>query len=472
MKKLFSIFIFIFLLSTYSKAQEGYRLEFEIKGLENADMVLAFYYGDMTYTKGSAKADGNGKVVFEGDEPLDKGIYILVLDSVKRKLFDFVVYTDQNFKISSDMENLYRGMQVEGDKDNEIYLKHLFFNADQAEKAEPYTQILQDSSSTDEEIRAAREQLRKINEDVVDYQLNLINEYPETLIGKIVKARREPTGSKDPAYKTDTTYQYYYFKQHYWDNIDLDEDALLRLPVNLISDKINQYFDQILVQDPDTLIYEIDRVLGLAKSNQEVYKFFTWSLTSKFFNPKIMGLDKVLVHISDKYFSSGEMDFWANEQLKENVIERASQLRLSMIGNKAPNLVMQDISKQPKSLYEIKNKYTVIYFYDPDCGHCKVETPKLVDFVKETQFDVQVYSVCADTSLVKMEKYITEMGLEKWVNVNGPRSYVGSYQDLYDAFQTPTIYILNEKKEIIAKKLPADQLEDFLTRYSAIRRED
>ena len=116
-------------------------------------------------------------------------------------------------------------------------------------------------------------------------------------------------------------------------------------------------------------------------------------------------------------------------------------------------------------MYDIVNKYTILYFYDPDCGHCKVETPKLVDFAKNTSIDLQVYTICADTSMVKMNEYVSDMGMGKFVNVNGPRSYVGHYQDLYDAFQTPTLYILNDKKEIIAKKLPADMLEEFLGNY-------
>ena len=177
-----------------------------------------------------------------------------------------------------------------------------------------------------------------------------------------------------------------------------------------------------------------------------------------------MGLDEVFIHLYDTYFESGEMDFWANESLKKNLKERADQLRKSLVGKTAPNLIMLDDNLQKVSLYEIPNKYTVIYFFDPDCGHCKKETPRLSKFYKDTKHDVQVFAVSADTSMVKMKNYIKDFDL-KWISANGPRTYTAHYQTLYDANTTPTIYVLDDKKKIIAKKLEAERLEEFLDNY-------
>ena len=473
MKKVFSIFLLSFLVSGALVAQNGHKIEIEISGMPQTDFVLAFYFNDATYTKTTAKSNSKGLVVFEGEEELSKGVYILVLDSIKQKLFDFVVYEDQFFKLKTSSENVFDHMEVEGDIDNELFFRQMKFNASQALKADPFNKILADSTITNEkEKSAARQKLIDLNEESRKFQNELSVKYPERLMTKIIKGRTPIETPMTDLSQLDSSYQYYYYKQHYWDNIDLTEDALLLLPFTLISDKIDSYFDYVVMQNADTLIAEIDKLAEKTKPNQEMYKFFVWSFASKYYAPEIMGmgLDKVFVHINDTYFESGAMDFWANEQLRKNMKERADQLRLSMMGTIAPELIMQDLNKQAKSLYELKNEYSIIYFYDPDCGHCKVETPKLAQFINETKFDVQVYAVCADTSMAKMEKYIVEMSIENWVNVSGPRSYVGSYQKLYDAFQTPTIYVLDRKKKIIAKKLPAEKLEDFLSRYAAMKK--
>ena len=56
-----------------------------------------------------------------------------------------------------------------------------------------------------------------------------------------------------------------------------------------------------------------------------------------------------------------------------------------------------------KSLHGIDAKYTVLFMWDPDCGHCKKETPKLNDFYKNSKHDVEVFAVSADTSMLKMK---------------------------------------------------------------------
>jgi thiol-disulfide isomerase/thioredoxin len=132
---------------------------------------------------------------------------------------------------------------------------------------------------------------------------------------------------------------------------------------------------------------------------------------------------------------------------------------------------MQDVNLQPRSMYDIKAKYTILYFYDPDCGSCKKETPVLVDFYtkNKSRFNVEVYAVNSDTSMVKMRNYIKDMKMN-WITVNGPRTYLGSYHDSYDATTTPTLYVLDEKKKIIGKKIAAAKLEDFLTNYEKIQK--
>jgi hypothetical protein len=52
-----------------------------------------------------------------------------------------------------------------------------------------------------------------------------------------------------------------------------------------------------------------------------------------------------------------------------------------------------------------------------------------------------------------------------WINVDGPRTLTPEYHSLYDITQTPVIYILNEQKEIIAKRLTVEQIEKFLENY-------
>ena len=77
---------------------------------------------------------------------------------------------------------------------------------------------------------------------------------------------------------------------------------------------------------------------------------------------------------------------------------------------------------------------------------------------------LKIFTVCSDTSLVKWKSAIRKKKMD-WINVNGPRTLAGNYHEQYDVFSTPVIYILNNRKEIIAKRLVTDQFLGFFKNY-------
>nr|MCU0384303.1 TlpA family protein disulfide reductase [Cyclobacteriaceae bacterium] len=163
---------------------------------------------------------------------------------------------------------------------------------------------------------------------------------------------------------------------------------------------------------------------------------------------------------------TGKMDFWVNAQLKKNLKETADRIRSSALGKKSNNLILQDTQGNMRSLHNMANKYTIVYFFDPDCGHCRKETPKLVDFKNKTKYDVGIYAVAADSSFKNIKKFVAEMKMEKFVTVSYYYSAVGHYRELYDAETTPTIYVLDREKKIIGRKLPSvDDIEPFINQY-------
>jgi hypothetical protein len=64
--------------------------------------------------------------------------------------------------------------------------------------------------------------------------------------------------------------------------------------------------------------------------------------------------------------------------------------------------------------------------------------------------------------MAKMKNFIRKHKLTGWINVNGPRALTKPYADLYDIYSTPVIYVLDEKKAIIAKRIEGKQVGDFI----------
>jgi thiol-disulfide isomerase/thioredoxin len=459
-----------FLTSLGCLAQSGYSIKFKVDGLKDTTTYLGYYYGESTFIKDTAKVNSKGEFVFDGKQPLSKGVYFLVLD--KTRIFEFVVGNIQTFTLGTNTTDYIKNLVVKGDDDNKLFFDNMNFNVARHKEAEPFLKVIQDSTLNEDQKKDARTAFTKINEKVIAYQDEVIAKNPTTMTAKIFKANK-PVKIPDPPKKADgaidSTFQLRWYREHFFDNFDLADDALIRLPRPIYQEKINEYLDKLYVPQADSLKKAIAIIVSKAKKNQETYKYAVWLLMIKYQTPEIMGLDEVYVHLFDTYFGSGEMDFWVNEKLRKNLKDHADRLRKSLIGQTGPNLIMQDSNFKPRSMYDIKNKYTVLFIFDPDCGHCKEETPKLLNMYNKKKFDLEVFAVSADTSMAKMRSYIKDMNMP-WITVNGPRTYVGNYQDLYDSNTTPTIYVLDNRKKIIGKKIPTDKLEEFLTHYEKARK--
>jgi thiol-disulfide isomerase/thioredoxin len=461
--------ISLLLISTSSCfAQSGYKINFKINGLHDTTAYLGYYYGESTYIKDTARVNSKGEFSFEGKQPLVQGGYFLVLD--KTRLFEmFLVSNNQKFSMQTNTEDYVKNMVVTGDEDNKLFFENMLFNVARHQEAEPFIKILNDSLATDDQKKEAREGFSKINDKVNAYQDEMISKHPGTLTARVLKANKAvkiPDPPKKADGTIDSTFQLRWYREHFFDNFDLADDALIRMPRPMYQEKINEYLDKLFAPQPDSIEKATNFLIAKAKKNQETYKYAVWMCVIKYQSPEIMGLDEVYVDLYDKYFETGEMDFWANDKMKKNLKEQADRLRKSLIGRTGPNLIMLDSNLKPRSMYDIKNKYTILFIFDPDCGHCKEETPHLVQFydANKKKFDVEIFAVSADTSMAKMKTFIKDMHLNG-ITVNGPRTYVGSYQDLYDAITTPSLYILDSRKKIIGKKIPTTKLEEFFTQY-------
>ncbi|HYC87370.1 MAG TPA: thioredoxin-like domain-containing protein [Chryseosolibacter sp.] len=467
-----TFFGILFLVCSGLMAQPGYRINMKVKGLKDTTAYLGYYYGESTFIKDTARVDAQGDFVFEGKQNLSQGVYFLVLN--KTRLFEFVVSANQRFSMSTSKDDYVKHMEVTGDIDNKLFFENMLFNMERHKEAEPFIKILQDTAATEDDKKTARERFTAINDKVTGYQDGIIAKHPQTLTARIFLANK-PVKIPDPPKRADgsidSTFQLKWYRQHFFDNFDLADDAYIRMPRPIYQEKIYEYLNKLFAPQADTITKAIDFIVSRARKNQETFKYSVWMCVVKYQNPEIMGLDEVYVNLYDKYFAKGDMNFWANEKLRKDMKESADRLRKSLIGKQGANLIMQDSKFQPRSMYDIKNKYTILFIFDPDCGHCKEETPKLVNFYNSSKkrFDVEVFAVSADTSMAKMRNYIKDMKMP-WITVNGPRTYVGHYQDLYDAQTTPSLYILDEKKKIIGKKIPIEKLNEFFTNYEKVEK--
>jgi len=456
------IFNAMFLLSS---AQSGYNIIFDLNGLNDSILLLANYSGDKQFVVDTAYPGKNNRYIFSGKKELLPGMYFIAGQN-KSKIFDFLISDSRNFTISGNKDQVPQSLKVKDSKENQLFFNYILFLNDKQKERAQYLEIQKKSTPGSDSALGAANQISLVNEEVQRYINGIINSNSGSLISAFLKAMQEPEIPSSPILpngRPDSTFPYRYFKNHFWDNIDLSDDRLVRTP--FLHGKVEQYLTKLTHPAPDSLIKSIDELFIRSGDNPETFKYLMWYLTIKYESSEIMGYDAIFVHLVDKYYNDDKMN-WMNPTVKENLIKKANKLKKVLIGKIAPEMILLDTLQQPVSLHKINAEYTIIYFWDPDCSHCKKETPLLKDLYSKSKADtgLEVYAVCMDTSWVEMKKYI-QKNTTSWINVNGFYSLTPDFRELYDVNTSPVMFLLDKKKNIIAKRILTTQMEAFINQH-------
>ena len=469
MRKKYLLASFTFMIATAfsiaCKASDtGYDIQFKVKNLpKDCTCFLANYYGDKQYIQDTAKVGSDGWIHFKKTKKLPGGIYLLVMP--KKKYFDFLVDDEQHFKMQTDTGNYAKYMKVSNSKENENFYDYLKFIDQKQQEVMPLQAALKKIKNRKDSAKPFTDKIAKIDNEVKEYKKNFIAKNPKTLVTNIFRAMTEPEVPEAPTLsngRKDSTFAYRYMTAHYWDNFDFSDERLLRTP--LLHSKIKNFLDNLTYPTPDSISVAADKVIEMSKANKEVFKYVLYWVTYTYETSQIMGMDAVFQHMAEKYYMTKQA-YWVDSAQLAKISQRAQVLKPILIGKYAPNLTLKDSLYRDVTLYDVNADFTILYFWDYGCSHCKVITPKLVDWynkVKDSK-NVAVFAVGTETNANEWKKFIREHHLN-WINVFDP-NYETGFKHTYDIYSTPVIYVLDKNKKIIAKRLDVEQLDGLLDHY-------
>lgn len=478
--------LIIILIGSNSFSQE---LKFKVKGIPDTTVHLVKYIGSKLYYADTAEMK-NSVVTFDGSKQ-DPGIMALLLPG--QKYFEFI-YNNEKVHIETESSNYVEDMVIKKSKENQIFLDYILKIKESSKKGMELSEKRKSLDPSDEvEINKISQQLDDLNDNVTTFQKKLVIENPYLLVSKIVKMSSDveiPEAPRnDDGSLVDSSFSYKYLRDHFFDNVDFTDDRLVNTPI--IQKKLEYYTSKsMLLQHPDTLIKYLTRVIDTIPTGTMMYRFFVTTLTSSFEKSKIMGMDKVVNVFLDRYYCARDKEgnpkgYWMEkEKLDEICKDNKTRLRLVQ-GEVPPNLILPDSTNQKwYNLHELDNEYVVLFFWDPECGHCKKETPKLQKLYEEKlkERNVEIYAVGKATGedFDNWKAFIKKHNLS-FINVGvtekiyqqakeDARSLIPSkttleslnYQETYDIYSTPRVWILDKDKKIIAKSLSVAQIEDYL----------
>ncbi|NND95205.1 MAG: DUF5106 domain-containing protein [Flavobacteriales bacterium] len=461
----FSLF-FSILISSITVQGQSYKISLKLDALTDSTIYLANYFGSKLYYADTTVVSKKGVALFEGDEELKAGKYAFVLPGPK--LYEVLVDDDPFFEMQADTSNFIATMEVKGSDCNQLYYDYIkFINVKKTEVTE-LNEKLKLASEDSTKAESIKEKIIKINEQVSARQKSLLKDNPDNWGAQVIGMTMPidiPEPPKDEnGVVTDSLFQYRYYINHFFDNVPLDNPAIARTPE--FDKKFKDFFNNALLQSPDTVSRYADEFIRKVEYDEELFKFVVHYLTYSFETSKIMGMDAAFVHMIENYYMKDKTP-WMDSTSLANVTERALRMKPTLLGNKAPYMRLHDTTGTKfTSLYDVEADYTVVYIWDPDCGHCKKENPKMVEmYDKFEDKGVKVYSVGNPHENEEWIKYLREhpeMG--KLINVSDSPKHPDYFRTYYDVHSTPVILLLDKEKKIIAKKVGVDQLEQIIER--------
>lgn len=485
------------LLNFGVRAQLAYDIKVNLKGCTDTVAYLAKYVFDQTYIADTCKTIRNGAIEFKGKEALETGVYILV-NQDKAPFFEFLVNESQKFVINADLADMANSMAAPGNTENTRYFSYMKYGMDKNREFND-ARLIAAAKNKKDSAKYMQDKIRQLEDDVKKFDIEFVKQVQGTFLYDYMNLKMEKMPTEVPKAsngRPDSIYQYYYYKNHYFDGVNFKDDRLARTPY--FDDRIKKYFDNVIVNNPDSVNKEIDKLLSQTTEGSLVYKALIGYFTYKYEQSKIVGFDKVFLHMVDNYILAGKTNDLYSPETIETLRTRSAIMNPLLEGKKVPDLYMIDtlnarevrkmgfdtassaksvtelyyknqarLSALFKTLHQVNAKYTIVLFWAADCGHCQKEVPKLHESLKalKGKIDVKVFAVqTKDDQFDPWRRFLIEKKLTDFINVYDP-VHINNTKEKFDVNATPVIYVLDRDKKIIAKKIDSEFVVDLIRSF-------
>ncbi len=454
-------YLILVMIACFTNTLSGqHNIKFKINNYENDTLIVGYYLGDKQLVHDTLMAQKPGKFVMKGDSTLNKGFYLL-LTIPDNKIVQFLIDEDQEFEMETDVNRLEIS-KFKGSLDNELFSDYVAFLSKQRPKADALRQHIDALEMGDPK----RDELMKQLDDFdsqVEAEQNIIKEkHPNTLTAMLINSN---TGIDFPEFEGDEKEQkmqtWQYYKQHYFDHIDLGNPSSLRTP--FLDTRVKYYMKNLTANHPDSLIRSIDYLLKEMRPAEETFRFYLSTFLNEYIQSKIVGMDAVYVHLAENYYAKGDAP-WLDEETTNTIVDNAMDIKPVLIGETAQDIQVYLEDGSPIKISDIDYEYLVVMFWAPDCGHCKKSMPDVVEFYEEYKDKgVKLLAIC--TKHKEKTKSCWEILEEKemtgFINA-ADTNHRSLFKLKYNVKTTPKIFVLDPDRKILMKNIGGAQLKDVM----------
>lgn len=434
-------------------AQSDFILKGEVKDLPERRIFLMNFYGEKNTVIDSAMTDSSGGFSFSIPPSAAPGLYRA---GWGKDAYVDLVFDKENITFRTDAVHPADSLKIVESRENKLYYDFLERERINRLRLDLLQQVVDYWPDRDPfyfEAAGNYESTQRMQHGWID---SLERKHPHSYTVRMLSLYQTPFLPASLSSVDRMTF----LKQHFFDNVDFSDTALLRSNAwpNKAIAYLALYSNNRLTQKQleAEFIKAVTVMLSAAGANPEIFKFLLDYLVS--------GFDKFHFEEVIAYLAENFQDPYACEDpdKKSALQKKLETFKKIAIGQPAPDFEVPDPEGKPVKLSGIHAEFTLLLFWSSECGHCTDMMPKvkaLYDAQRPKRYEILAVSI--DTSRTSWMEVVTGEDL-RWINASELEGFDGRSADLYNIYATPTMFLLERDKKIVAKPISYRELEAAL----------
>jgi peroxiredoxin len=437
----------------FSAAQSSFTITGTVINHPLKSVYFLSYYGERNFLIDSARTDASGNFALTVNGSTPPGMYKV---SFGKDLSVDMIFNRENISFTSDIRALADSLRFTSSLENQLYYGFMKQDQDAQARLELIQPVLDFYPTRDNYYKYTvqeYERIQKGSERLVD---SLQRNYPSSYAVRIIKLYSTPFL---PA-SLGRDERMAWLRQHYFDKTDFTDTSLLRSPAyaNKAISYLALYSNNRLQQKQleAEFIKGVTVVLSAAAVNAEVYKFLLDYLVGGFDK---YHFDDVITYMAENFTDPSSCEDADKKSALQKKLETYKKIAT---GKAAPDLELPDAKGVPVKLSAMRSEYTLLVFYSSECSHCMEMMPKVKGFYdSQKPKRIEILAVSLDTDKQSWLDFI-KTGKYGWINVCDLKGFNSPAADAYNIYATPTMFLLDRNKTILAKPISYRELEQVL----------
>ncbi|CAL2077813.1 TlpA family protein disulfide reductase [Tenacibaculum sp. 190524A05c] len=275
------------------------------------------------------------------------------------------------------------------------------------------------------------------------------------LVNTFIKANKSTNSSSI----FDDTQEYLeYVVESFFENVDFSDQKLYRSP--FIIEKVTNYIFYLNIegnQEEQQKVYKqsITNVMKQVKDNQ-IQKEILEYLITRFTNARN---SEIVDFLFAEYYDEMDDEF-KDEKFKN---DKLAELLASQ-GRVAPDFSWKEGEKELSLSGLNDGENYLLIFWSTQCGHCVKEVPEVYEYMNSTHPNTSVIAFAIEDDEKDFTDWATNK-LPKWHNAIGTHPEFKLKNETVQKYrieQTPTYFLLDKDKKIIAVPNTVPDIKDYL----------